>query len=359
MTRDDAIREATALREALHACPEISGHEVRTRALLMQWLTAHTSMTLHPCGAGFYAAHRESNTHRSAIALRADDDALPLPGGGASHLCGHDGHAAGLCAVALMLEGATLGRNVFLLFQPAEETGQGAQACLSMLEQEHVDEIYGLHNLPGFPLGQITTRRGTFACASRGLSIRLTGRPTHAAYPELGVNPAQAVGELLCALPSLADASRYHGMTLCTPIGTRLGEKAFGSAAADVEIWLTCRSEQDDDLSLLERLIREKAVMLAQMHGLSCAFEVEDPFPATVNDAACADKVLRLCGGVVLPVPMRWSEDFGWYLQRVKGAFFGVGAGECCPGLHTADYEFPDEALPFIIDAWWLLLNGD
>ena len=122
------------LRQKLHQCPEISGQEARTKALLQEFLRAHTSLEILPCGEGFYAAHREQATEKPAIALRADYDALATPDGGAAHLCGHDGHAASLCAVALALEGRTLHRNVFLLFQPAEETG--AASCLKKSRSE-------------------------------------------------------------------------------------------------------------------------------------------------------------------------------------------------------------------------------
>ena len=86
------------LRQKLHQCPEISGQEARTKALLQEFLRAHTSLEILPCGEGFYAAHREQATEKPAIALRADYDALATPDGGAAHLCGHDGHAASLCA---------------------------------------------------------------------------------------------------------------------------------------------------------------------------------------------------------------------------------------------------------------------
>ena len=205
------LEEIRALRRALHQCPEPSGEEVRTKALLMDFLRARTGLELHPCGEGFYAARREPEGTRPPVALRADYDALALPDGGAAHLCGHDGHAAALCGAALSLEGETLGRDVFFLFQPAEETGAGASGCLELLDRERVAEIYGAHNLPGYPLGQVLTRPGTFACASRGVTLALEGRPAHAAYPEDGLSPAEAVGRLLCALPELARADRYGG----------------------------------------------------------------------------------------------------------------------------------------------------
>ncbi len=138
------------LRQKLHQCPEISGQEARTKRFA-GILRAHTTLEILPCGEGFYAAHREKNASKPAIALRADYDALATLDGGAAHLCGHDGHAASLCAVGLLLEGKVVGRNVFLLFQPAEETGAGAYPCCELFQKEQILKIYGAHNLPGFP----------------------------------------------------------------------------------------------------------------------------------------------------------------------------------------------------------------
>ena len=100
------LEEIRALRRALHSCPEQSGREKRTRAMLMDFLRGRTELELHPCGEGFYAARREPEGTKPPIALRADYDALALPGGGAAHLCGHDGHAAALCGTILSLKDA-------------------------------------------------------------------------------------------------------------------------------------------------------------------------------------------------------------------------------------------------------------
>ena len=346
------------LRHALHRCPEVSGQEVKTKALLQQFLREHTTLELHPCGDGFYAAHREASAEKPAVALRADYDALATPDGGAAHLCGHDGHAASLCAVALQLEGTQLGRNVFLLFQPAEETGAGASPCCELFKKEDVAEIYGAHNLPGFPEGVVFTRPGTFACASRGVTLRFFGAPTHAAYPENGKNPALAVGKLLCALPELASPDHYTGMTLCTVIGAELGEKAFGAACAQAEVWLTLRAEHNVDLEKLRTSVLGCAKTLAEEADLEFSFEEQDVFPATENDPACAQKVLTLCGGKTLEVPMRWSEDFGHYLLRVPGAFFGIGAGEHHAPLHTRNYKYPDRLLVPTAAAFMAIVQG-
>lgn len=351
------LKRIIELRKALHDIPEISGKEKKTRQLLMEFLRSHTTMELCPSGEGFYAAHRERDVRKPAIALRADYDALAMPDGTARHLCGHDGHAAALCGAALWAEGKRLGRDVFFLFQPAEETGAGARPCMELFRREQVGEIYGAHNLPGLPLGQITTRPGTFACASRGLILHFGGKPTHAAYPENGLSPANAVGKLLCLIPEMSAPEQFSGMTLCTVIGVQMGEKAFGAAAAEGEVWLTLRAEHDKDLEFLQREIIRQAGQLAAADELTFGFEEQDVFPATENNPECALKVLRLCNGTLLPVPMRWSEDFGHYLTVCGGAYFGIGAGEDCPPLHTEGYEYPDGLLEPAIQAFAVLME--
>lgn len=350
------------LRKELHNCPEISGKEVKTKALLKAFLQKHTTLEIHECGDGFYAAYRaHSAVKKAGIAFRADYDALLMPDGSAAHLCGHDGHAAALCGVALALEelalkGQSLEKDVFLLFQPAEETGAGAEGCTELFKKENVGEIYGSHNLPGFAFGKVYTRPHTFACASRGVTLKFQGKPTHAAYPENGISPAFAMGELLSKLPEISDASRFGGMTLCTVIGMNMGEKAFGAAAAGAEVWLTLRAEHDVDLEKLHNDIMQLSKQLAETNKLGFNYEVQDVFPATENHPACADKVLANCKGELLEVPMRWSEDFGHYLQKCPGAFFGIGAGEDYPPLHTEKYEYPDALLEPTIRAFMALL---
>lgn len=353
------LQTAADLRAALHACPEISGQEKRTKALLKAFLQEHTTLDIHDCGEGFYAAHREENAHLPAIALRADYDALPTADGGAAHLCGHDGNSAALCGTALQLEGKTIGRNVFFLFQPAEETGAGAAPCCKLFDLEKVDEIYAAHNTPGYPFGRVLTRKGTYACASRGLVLRFTGKPAHAAYPQNGISPAPAVGQLLCALGELAASEKYSAMTLCTVIGCRMGEKAFGAAAENAEIWLTLRAMRDEDLKLLLLSITQYARDLCARDHLGFETEDVDVFPETHNSDACAEKVLALPDAMEIPEPMRWSEDFGHYLYRCPGAYFGIGAGEDYAPLHTEHYVYPDALLEPTIRSFWGILTQD
>ena len=137
-----------------------------------------------------------------------------------------------------------------------------------------------------------------------------------------------------------------------------MGEKAFGSAAANAEVWLTLRAEYDHDLTALHDRILQRSQALAETYSLTVSFDVQDVFPATQNTPACAQKVLDLCGGKILSAPMRWSEDFGHYLNRCPGAFFGIGAGEHHPPLHTEHYEYPDKLLKPTTAAFLSLMDA-
>ena len=351
------------LRRELHNIPEPSGKEIKTAQTIKAFLAEYTTLEIHDCGRGFYAAHREKDAKLS-VALRADYDALVIKAAESenekpvcAHLCGHDGHAAGLCLAALELEGRTTGMNVFFLFQPAEETGEGAEGCCEIFRLENIDEIYGLHNLPGFRFGQVYTTPGSFAPASFGMTMRFHGKTSHAAYPEDGICPATAVGRLLTALPEIPDSGKFDGMVLITVIGVDMGGTSFGEMCGDATVRLTLRGERGGELDELRDNLLSLASGLAEEYRLGFEYDTRDVFPATENYTECARKVLERCDGALLDEPMRWSEDFGWYLEKCRGAFFGIGAGVDCPPLHTSGYEYPDELMPYAAGAFLKILG--
>ena len=354
MTVEQALAMARRLREELHGCPELSGQERKTQEVLKAFLRENTTLELVEREGWFYAAHREGEGLPN-VAWRCDMDAIPGEEG-PYHGCGHDGHCAAAAGLALLAEGKTLGRNLFFLFQPAEETGEGARRCLPFLQEEGIGRIFGFHNIPGFPLGAVLCREGTFACASRGLTIRLTGKQSHAAYPELGTNPAFLAAGLLEGLPALLAPERWKGLVLATVVQVAVGEKAFGVSAGEGEVSLTLRAHLGEELEQLQEEIQAYVTREGARQGIASRFVVQDAFPHTASTPALEARLedaWRRKGLQVLPLeePMRWSEDFGWYLGQVPGVFFGIGAGEACPGLHTPDYSFPDELLPAALKA--------
>ena len=348
MEPNEILERITALRARLHQCPELSGRERETQKVLKEFLRENTSLEIVEEDGWFYAVHREG-AQLPTVAWRCDMDAIP-GAEGPYHGCGHDGHCALAAGLALWAGGRTLGRNLVLLFQPAEETGEGARRCLPVLEREKVGRIFGLHNIPGYPLGTVLCREGTFACASKGMTVRLTGRQSHAAYPELGVNPAFLAADLLGKLPDFLDPRLYGGLVLATVVQVAIGEKAFGVSAGEGEVSFTLRAHRRQDLEALEGRIRDYLTGEGEKRGIACAFSFQDQFSHTASDPALEQELetaWKKAGLAVrhLEEPMRWSEDFGWYLEQVPGAFFGIGDGEDWPGLHTPAYSFPDPVL--------------
>ncbi|MGM9570206.1 MAG: M20 family metallopeptidase [Phascolarctobacterium sp.] len=338
------------LRKQLHANAEPSMQEVKTKALLLEFLRQHTSLEVVDRGSWFYALRKGDGSQR-AIAFRADFDAVVCQDGCARHLCGHDGHSAILAGVALALDKLATKRDVYLIFQPGEETGQGGELCSQLLVEKQIAEVYGMHNLPGFAEKEVLLADGTFACASTGMEISLVGTPTHAAYPEQGKNPALLIAEIIAYLQQLI-AEPHKGIVLGTVIGVELGSSSYGVSAARGVLRLTLRAEYQEEYDSLINSIKNKALQGAVEQGLECSISFIEPFPATVNTAACVQKLKHAAEWVSLKTaylkePMRWSEDFGYYLQKTRGAFFGMGCGPQHAGLHTASYEFNDN----IIDA--------
>ena len=360
-----AIEYETAVeraREELHSIPELALNEDKTKAFVKGFIKKHTTLELHDEGAYLYAVHREGAGE--CLAVRADMDAVPSDGG-AAHLCGHNGHTAALLALALKLEGARIGKNVVLLFQPAEETGEGAPLCASLFEKERISAVIGTHNIPGEPQGCVLLRRGTFACASCGLEIVMRGAPTHAAYPENGVNPTEQIARLALDIP--AEAARLtkerSAMTLATVVGMRTGERAFGVAASEGSLWVTLRSESGEALSELVEYARSDARAMASEAGTELTINECDPFPATVNDSSLVSRAEAVCAAEnlpykYLPAPYRWSEDFGHYAKYAPALFFGVGSGESTAPLHTAGYEYPAGLAPETGELLFKLVKG-
>ncbi len=354
------MTSAAELRHALHAYPELSGEESATAARLKSFFAPlcpdETVEGLGGSGIAFvFSGPRPGPT----VLLRAELDALPIDERidlphrsrrpGVSHKCGHDGHMAILAAVGEVLarERPARGR-VVLLFQPAEETGAGAQAVVADpgFARIRPDAAFGLHNVPGFPRGQLVVRAGTFSCASRGLVMALAGRPAHAAQPETGRSPARALAALIEGFYALPGGIAEDGeLCFATVVGANMGGANFGVAPGDAELCVTLRAETD---ATMARLVAHAEALLAtqvERYGLSADARYCDVFDATVNSPAAVELIRNACRDLDLveaAEPFRWSEDFGRFTQVAEGAFFGLGAGMDVPALHNDDYDFPD-----------------
>lgn len=357
------LEKIIALRRKLHTCPERSGHETHTMSVIANFLRENTSLQVEPQNGWLLATHFENESF-PCIGFRADMDAIPDGVNGARHGCGHDGHSAILCGLGLELEGKRTGNNIYLIFQPAEETGKGAQSiCNDWLDLKKLTRIYGLHNIPGHPKGTLLLRNDCFACASSGLIVKIIGRPAHAAYPEDGANPAELISLLALETPKMIkniinDSPR---LLMRTIIGIQVGGENFGLSASEGQLCLTLRAHRHTDIEALLHQIKDFVSKECTAHGMICSFELRDVFPDTTNDPAVVSEAVSVWQAAGIPMkklsePMRWSEDFGWYLKNTSGMFFGIGVGENAVGLHTAEYEFNDDVINAAVTAFYKLI---
>ena len=358
----EQLKQVIAFRRELHRNAELSNFEEKTAEMIRKFL--------EPCGpdkvingiGGTGAAYFfDSGKPGPTVVIRSEIDAVPIPEPdsiphhsltkGVSHKCGHEGHMAIVAGLGLKLaEDRPKKGRVVLLFQPAEETGEGA---IRMVEDEKFeaiepDYIFALHNLPGVPLGRIPIRGPVSNCASRGMIVTLKGVSSHAAMPEEGRSPAIAMADIIRDLSALPD--RYDHFCLVTLIYAHLGEIAFGTTPEDAQVMATLRTEGDGEMQRLVDDAVRTVSKRAEEHELSYKIEWRDVFPSTANDGSAVEiveKAAARCGLTVekSDLPFRWSEDFGHFTARCKGALFGLGAGEGYTPLHNPGYDFPDDII--------------
>jgi amidohydrolase len=243
--------------------------------------------------------------------------------------------------------------KVVLLFQPAEETGEGAELVLKDIRFGAIkpDYVFALHNLPGYGRNTIVVKNSHFASASKGMIIRLTGKTSHAANPEHGISPALAVAEIIQKLSHLSsEKNDFNDFKLITIIYTKLGEIAFGTTPGYAEIMATLRSYRNDDMEILTKKAVKIVEQAADYYGLQEKIEWREEFPATINSELCSDVIRQVADENGLKIsepetPFRWSEDFGHFTMKYPGALFGVGSGKNHPSLHNPDYDFPDDII--------------
>lgn len=346
------------LRKQLHAHAELSHCEQQTIQILIEFLKKYTTLEIHQEEGWFYAVHKE-DAQLPTVAIRADMDAICDSQGKVYHGCGHDGHSAILAGIGYALEDKKLGKNIILVFQPAEEIGEGAKlVCDTLFNKEKIHTIYGFHNIPGFELGKILMRNGSFACASKGFTVAINGKQSHAAYPDQGANPAALLCNLVGRIPAIIKditGGDENRLLMATVVNLVIGEKNFGISAGEGELSLTLRAYRKEDMAQLQKEIEAFCMNGCIVQKMTCHFRSQDEFPDTVNSIEVYNNVVECLerekiAYEQLKEPMRWSEDFGWYLKEVPGLFLGIGAGHDSAPLHTDSYEFNDSIINQTID---------
>lgn len=371
------LNELVNLRHQLHAAAEVSGEEEETSEVIKQFLedTSPDSLETRVGGHGILAIYEgaEEGPH---VLIRCELDALPISdindieyrskNEGVGHKCGHDGHMAIVCGVARLLEENQVeAGKVTLLFQPAEETGEGAQQMIedSQLQHETPDYCFALHNLPGFKKHQIIVRDDVFAAASVGLVVNFKGATAHAAHPEQGRSPALAMAQ---AVQAFSAAPQFYSpldeAAKVTVINANLGERAFGTSPGEANVMATLRTYNEEVLSKLKEKCIQIAKRMAETYDLSVDTEWVEEFPSTVNNKEAMQIVTAAAQELNYEIhpkknPFSWSEDFGHFTNLMPGAMFGLGIGDQHPSLHAGDYDFEDEVLSTGIEMFMQIIK--
>ena len=364
LTNADII-ELVAFRRQLHRRPELSGEEQETAATISSTVEA-LSPTGLVTGLGGYgvAAVFDSGNRGPTVMFRAELDALPIVeesgvawtslAPGTAHLCGHDGHMTILVGLGRLLHRRPIeSGRVVLMFQPAEENGSGARAVVADPHFADIapDWAFAIHNEPGLSFSYVGTQAGLINCASRGFAIRIEGRISHAAEPELACSPVGLLGTIITHLESLGSGGVIdEHFRLATITHVNVGEPNFGITPGNAEIMVTLRASTDIAVNEMEATARRQVAGLVDEKGLGVTFGIHDEFAASINDEAAVAVATRALDHLGIPhgndgVPMRASEDFGVFGWNARSAMLCLGSGVDHPALHQPDYDVPDDLI--------------
>ncbi|MFT4181902.1 MAG: M20 aminoacylase family protein [Rhizobium sp.] len=368
MTLDTTVlqREMAAWRRELHAHPEFGFEEKRTSAFVAARLREFglDDVTEGIGGTGVVGTLKRGTGNR-AIALRADMDALRITeqgehahrsqNPGIMHACGHDGHTAMLLGAARMLaEDGDFDGTVRFIFQPAEEWGKGALAMLDdgLMDRFPFGEIYGLHNMPGLPVGRFETRAGPIMSAEDNFEIVLKGVGGHAARPHWGNEVLVAACALVTNLQTIVSrrlSPTDIGVVSVTELitdGTRNALPGLARILGDT------RSFRPEVSASIEKQMRIIAEGTALAHNVTAEVGYTREFVPLVNDASLAEEAFAAARSFLEPgnvavatEPMTGSEDFARFLDHVPGCFVFLGNGRESAPLHNPAYDFNDEGL--------------
>ncbi len=358
--------EITAWRRDIHEHPEILYDTQRTSALVADKLKAFgcDDVVTGIGQTGVVGIIRgKSDTQGRVIGLRGDMDALPMQEQtglehaskipGAMHACGHDGHTAMVLGAAKYLaETRNFDGTAVVIFQPAEEGGNGAKAMCDdgMMDRFGIQEVYAIHNAPGIPAGQFAIRPGPFLASADTFEITLTGRGGHAAKPQETVDTTVMASQIIVALQTILSRNvnpTLQGVLSVTSVET--SSKAFNVIPQSAVIRGTVRTHAGEVQDLIEQRISELVTGIAASFGGSAEIDYDRGVPVTINadeQTLYAEDVARAVGGGCSEAPLiMGGEDFSFMLQERPGAFIFLGNGDSA-GLHHPEYDFNDDIIP-------------
>src|SRR5204863_2977985 len=376
----DLHDEIKAWRRDLHAHPELLYDVHRTAASVAEKLKAfgcdEVVSGLGRTGVVGVIRGGKGRDVQKVIGLRADMDALPIEEAndvpyksivpGKMHACGHDGHTAMLLGAARYLaETRNFAGTAVVIFQPAEEGGAGGKAMVQdgLMERFGIEQVFGMHNYPGLPLGEFAIRPGPLMAAADRLTIEIEGKGGHAARPHLSVDTvlvgAQIINQIQSIVSRNIDPLQAAVISVCM----------FQAGSTDnvipqtAHLRGTARSFVPEVQDLLERRLHEVVEGTARLYGATAKLTYKRDYPVTRNHeretAFAASVAAQVVGGERVDTdvaPVMGAEDFSFMLNARPGAFIFVGNGESA-GLHHPAYDFNDEVIPVGTSYWVKLVE--
>ncbi|WP_193337212.1 M20 aminoacylase family protein [Devosia beringensis] len=372
----------TALRQDLHRHPELGFEEVRTSAIVAQWLEDAGIAVHRGLGQTGVVGTLQVGTGTRAIALRADMDALAMPELGdlpygsttpnTMHACGHDGHTVMLLAAARHLaRSRNFSGTVHFIFQPAEEGRGGARAMLAdgFLERFPIDAVYGLHNMPGLAPDEMAVVAGPQLASSDSWEVTFHGIGTHGAKPHLGRDAMTAAAHFLTALHTIV-ARRVDPLQPAVVSACAIGGgdfRALNVIPDDVRIGGTARAYAAGVRDQLETEIGQLAHGIATSFGITASYSFTRRIAPVINDASVTATALSAAARVTgRPVvtdfpPSTAGDDFAEFGARVPGCYVWLGNGPAVDGAlhHNSRYDFNDDAILTGARYWTTLVEQE
>jgi len=370
----DLADEVTAWRRDFHENPELGYDVHRTAGIVAEKLKEFgcDEVVTGIGRTGVVGVIRgRTNTSGKVIGLRADMDALPILEAtdvpykskvpGKMHACGHDGHTAMLLGAAKYLaETRNFDGTAVMIFQPAEEGGGGGAAMVKdgLMERFGIQEVYGMHNWPGVPVGQFAMRKGPVMAAADRFRITVKGKGGHAAYPHQCIDPIVTAAHVITALQTVASRSVDPLESVVVSVCAVNAGEAFNVIPQTATLLGTVRTLSASVRDLAETRIRTIVESTCAAFGATAEIEYNRGYPVTVNDAEKTDFVAAVAKNLVgenavatdFP-PEMGAEDFSYMLEKRPGAYIFVGNGDTA-GVHHPAYDFNDAAAPYGVSLW-------
>ena len=375
--RANAIKE---WRHHLHRNPEIMYEVQETAAFVAGKLRAFgCDEVVEGLGrTGVVGIIKGAKGDGPTVGLRSDMDALPieeetgLPHAstkpGMMHACGHDGHTAMLLGAAEHLcETRGFAGAVAVIFQPAEEGGAGAKAMMDdgLFERFGIDEVYGMHNYPGIPVGEFAMRPGPTMAATDLFEIVVTGVGGHAARPHTGIDPVVTSAQIITMLQTIASRNADPLESIVVSVTTVHAGDADNVIPERVKMTGTVRTLIPEMRDLAEKRVGEIVDQVAGAMGCTATLSYERNYPVVVNHARetefAASVAMKVVGADKVDTamaPVMGGEDFAFMLEDRPGAFIFTGNGEASANLHSPHYDFDDAVIPLGASYWVELVEA-